>query len=79
MNNAFIGREPCLRTEAKTFSVPALNTLSKNLILTEYTEVKHVDPNSRQTGITPMPAVMRNGRNEEWMRDVKQNKVPVVG
>jgi hypothetical protein len=70
MNNVFVGREPRLRAETKTFSVPALNMSSKNLILTEYTDVKHVDPDSRQTGINAMAAVMRNGRNEEWMRVV---------
>ena len=52
--------------------------LSKNLILTEDTEIKHVDPDSRQTGITAMPAVMRNGRNIEWMRVVRQTKAPVL-
>ena len=45
--------------------------------LTEYIKVKHMDPGSRQNGITSKPAVTRNGRSEEWMRVVRQNNVLV--
>jgi len=66
------------RRSKNIFSTWFKHVEQKSEILTEYTEVKHVDPDSRQTGITAMPAVMRNGRNEKWMRIVRQNNVPVL-
>ena len=55
--------------QSKTFQVPSLNMMRKNLILTAVHWTKIVDPNSQQSGMTAsatLPAILWNDLNETW-------------